>query len=133
MLFSWKKHSYIGKDSGSQPKHELIIEPTNSENQKSSGETISVDSNHHEEKDGDETFQGNEDTLMRGQNLLREKIYLRDRKTREFPDFVAYIVISNYIDEPSTVDDALSSEYSDEWVNAIKSEMESLHNNETGV
>ncbi|KAG5862527.1 hypothetical protein JTB14_002076 [Gonioctena quinquepunctata] len=41
----------------SQPKHELIIEPTNSENQGSSEETMSVDSSHHEEKVGDETSQ----------------------------------------------------------------------------
>ncbi|KAG5891201.1 hypothetical protein JTB14_012686 [Gonioctena quinquepunctata] len=73
MLSSWERNviflgktfhsSYIGENSGSQPKHELIIESTNSENQESSGETMSVDSNHYGEKDGDENFHGNEDTL----------------------------------------------------------------------
>ncbi|KAG5869394.1 hypothetical protein JTB14_026270, partial [Gonioctena quinquepunctata] len=78
----------------------------NTENQGSSEETMSVDSNHHEEKDGDETFHGNEETLDEETEPIEERRYnLRDRKTREFPDFVAYSVFSNDIDEPFTVDD----------------------------
>ncbi|KAG5880073.1 hypothetical protein JTB14_034704 [Gonioctena quinquepunctata] len=79
---------------------------------------MSVDSSHHEEKDGDETSQRNEDTLDEETEPIEERRYnLRDRKTREFPDFVAYSVFSNDTDELFTVDDALSSEYSDEWTN----------------
>ncbi|KAG5872249.1 hypothetical protein JTB14_009012 [Gonioctena quinquepunctata] len=63
-----------------QPKHELIIEPTNSENQGFPEETMSVDSSHHEEKDGDETSQGNEDTLDEETEPIEERRYnLRDR------------------------------------------------------
>ncbi|KAG5877605.1 hypothetical protein JTB14_010292 [Gonioctena quinquepunctata] len=86
---------------------------------------MSVDSSHHEEKDGDETSQGNEDTLDGETEPIEERRYnLRDRKTREFPDFVAYSVFSNDIDEPFTVDVALSSEYSDKWVFKVERDIE---------
>ncbi|KAG5871818.1 hypothetical protein JTB14_037990 [Gonioctena quinquepunctata] len=93
--------SYIEKDSGSQPKHELIMDATNSVKQLFSGETMSMDSNHHEEKDGGETLQGNEDILDKETAPIEERRYnLRDPETGEFSDFVAYSVFSKDIDEP---------------------------------
>ncbi|PNF28857.1 hypothetical protein B7P43_G04431, partial [Cryptotermes secundus] len=95
---------------------------------------IPHEQNHEEEQVQNE---GNEvplepDGLQQLQGNLEERRYpLRNRKQKEFPDFVTYSAMhKDEESEPVTYKEALSSSDKSKWKEAIKKELEAFQTNE---
>lgn len=75
-----------------------------------------------------ETSDDNEDKPKEGYELRDSQTI---RKPKRFDDYV--MVAEKYVNEeiPDTHDDAIKSEQSAEWQKAMKSELQSLHENKT--
>ena len=67
-----------------------------------------------------------------GDQVFGERRYpLRDRQRKKLPDFVCYV--SNLVNDPVTVAEALSRSGRSKWIGAMKEEYDTLMRSETWV
>ncbi|KAH9646639.1 hypothetical protein KPL70_024932 [Citrus sinensis] len=129
--------SYVQKLENSDKDTGVLRDQIKVELTGKSGDTTSYEASEDEERDAEDS-----DGISEKQTTLHDYQLARDRERREirapkkyaYADLIAYALTAAHeldYDEPKTYKEAVSGKNADQWLKAMKEEMDSLYKNDT--